>query len=115
MVRVIAGAIYDVSVDIRRDSPTYRRWTGVTLSSENKRMLYLSPWIAHGFCVLTNYAEVLYKTTQEYDPSSESGILWNDPELGKEWPIQDPMVSPRDNFWPSLPEANHAFTWDDVC
>ena len=96
LVRVIQGEIFDVAVDIRRESATFRHWIGVTLSAENFRQVYVPPGFAHGFCVMSKIAEVEYKCTDFYDPTDEIGIAWNDPEIGIEWPIQAPILSDRD-------------------
>ena len=100
LIRVLAGEIFDVAVDIRPDSPTAGRWVGVRLSSANGRMVYLPDWCAHGFCVLSENAEVLYLTTTEYAPAHESGFMWNDPRIGITWPISSPTLSERDTKWP---------------
>jgi dTDP-4-dehydrorhamnose 3,5-epimerase len=100
LVRVIVGEIFDVAVDIRSDSPTRGRWVGATLSAANRRMLYIPPWCAHGFCVTSETAEVIYKTTAEYMPAHESGVMWNDPAIGIEWPVTSPVLSDRDQKWP---------------
>jgi len=105
LVRVIAGKIYDVAVDVREQSPTRGKWVAAPLSAENRRMLYIPPWCAHGFLVLSEEAEVIYKTTEEYSPDHERGILWNDPQLSISWPIVNPILSERDQLWPSLPSA----------
>jgi dTDP-4-dehydrorhamnose 3,5-epimerase len=102
LVRAISGAVFDVAVDIRPDSPTFRQWVGVMLSAENKRMLYVPAWCAHGFCVVTAEAEVVYKVTAEYSPEHEGGVIWNDPELCINWPVSSPVLSSRDNGWPIL-------------
>ena len=96
LVRVIEGEIWDVAVDIRRGSPAFGRWVGVTLSAENHRQIYVPPGFAHGFCVITPTAEVEYKCTAFYDPSDEISILWNDPEIGIAWPVSEPVLSNRD-------------------
>ncbi|MGC8780156.1 MAG: dTDP-4-dehydrorhamnose 3,5-epimerase [Anaerolineae bacterium] len=96
LVRVVRGAIWDVAVDIRRGSPTFGRWVGVELSASNYRQLYVPIGFAHGFCVLSDEAEVLYKTSHVYDPDRERGIAWNDPALGIAWPIGEPLLSARD-------------------
>lgn len=96
LVRVIAGEIWDVAVDIRRGSPWFRRWTAVKLSADNFRQLYVPPGFAHGFCVLSDVAEVEYKCTDFYDPDGELRLAWNDPELGIAWPITEPLLSPKD-------------------
>ena len=87
LVRVVAGAVFDVAVDIRKQSPTYRKWVGVELSAENHQQMWVPPGLAHGFLVLTSTAEFLYKTTDYYDPASEVCLLWNDPTLGIQWPL----------------------------
>lgn len=102
LLRCIRGEIFDVAVDIRRDSPTFGRWVSVILSEDNKKMLYIPPGFAHGFQVISERAEVLYKTTREYSPEHESGIIWNDPDLKIDWPIKEPILSKRDREWPSL-------------
>jgi dTDP-4-dehydrorhamnose 3,5-epimerase len=96
LVRVIAGEIFDVAVDVRRGSPSFGRWVGVTLSAEAFQQCYIPPGFAHGFCVLSSVAEVEYKCTALYDPASEIGIAWNDPELKIEWPVSQPHLSDRD-------------------
>jgi dTDP-4-dehydrorhamnose 3,5-epimerase len=99
-VRVVSGEVFDVAVDIRPDSPSRGRWVGITLSSSNRQMLYLPSWCAHGVCVLSDKAEIVYMTTAEYAPAHESGIMWNDPKLGITWPIASPTLSERDKKWP---------------
>jgi len=112
LVRVVVGEIFDVAVDIRKGSPTYGKWVGVKLSAENKRMLYIPPGFAHGFCVLSDVAEVVYKVTEEYAPESEAGIIWNDPEVGIDWPIENPMLSAKDANWPILRDAVNRFVYE---
>jgi dTDP-4-dehydrorhamnose 3,5-epimerase len=102
LVRVVLGEIFDVAVDIRQGSPTFGRWVGVTLSAENRRSIYVPPGFAHGFCVTSAEAEVIYKTTEEYAPEYEEGIRWDDPGLAIAWPVATPTLSPRDQRWPSL-------------
>lgn len=96
LVRVVRGEIWDVAVDVRRGSSTFGRWTAATLSADNFRQLYVPPGCAHGFCVLSDVAEVQYKCTELYDPQDEVGIAYNDPALAISWPVQDPILSPRD-------------------
>lgn len=99
LVRAVAGEIFDVVVDIRRSSPTFGKWVGVYLSSENKKQLWVPPGFAHGFYVTSEYAEVLYKTTDYYAPQWERTILWNDPEIGIQWPLkhgEDVLLSQKD-------------------
>lgn len=100
LVRVVVGEIFDVAVDIRRGSPTFGRWVGVTLSADNRKSIYVPPGFAHGFCVTSAEAEVIYKTTEEYAPELEHGIAWNDPAFSIAWPISEPVLSPRDQEWP---------------
>lgn len=100
LVRTIWGEIFDVAVDIRPESPTRGKWVSAVLSAENRRMLYIPPWCAHGFCVLSETAEVVYKMTTEYAPAHEAGVMWNDPALAISWPISSPFVSERDEKWP---------------
>ena len=102
LVRVVVGEIFDVAVDVRPESPTFGRWVGTTLSAENRRMLFVPAWCAHGFCVTSDVAEVDYKTTAEYAPELEGGVMWNDPALEIEWPVADPVLSERDMRWPAL-------------
>ena len=96
LVHVISGKIWDVAVDIRPDSSTYKKWHGIILSDEKPAELYVPVGFAHGFCVLSDHAEVLYKCTDLYDPSSELHLLWDDPDLAISWPIQKPILSPKD-------------------
>lgn len=100
LIRVLSGEIFDVAVDLRPGSPTAGRWVGVRLSSENRRMVYVPDWCAHGFCVLSEHAEVAYMTTTEYAPAHESGFMWNDPRIGIAWPVASPTLSERDTKWP---------------
>ncbi|HEX5759635.1 MAG TPA: dTDP-4-dehydrorhamnose 3,5-epimerase [Thermoanaerobaculia bacterium] len=96
LVRAIGGIVWDVAVDIRRGSPTFRRWVGVELSAENLRQLWIPPGFAHGFCVLSETAEIEYKCTELYDAEDEIALAWDDPELGIAWPVADPIVSAKD-------------------
>lgn len=102
LVRVISGAIYDVAVDVRRGSPTFGRWVGVTLSAENFLQCYIPGGFAHGFCVLSDVADVEYKCTDVYEPGAEIGIAWNDPSLAIPWPVEQPLLSARDRGHPPL-------------
>jgi len=96
LIRVAAGRIFDVAVDIRPASPTFGRWHGVTLDAEEQAQLFVPVGFAHGFCVVSDVADVLYKTSNVYDPKTESGFAWNDPDVGVEWPISEPLLSERD-------------------
>lgn len=106
LVRVIAGEVFDVAVDIRRSSPDFGRWTGVRLSAENKAMAWIPPGFAHGFTVLSGHADVLYKTTDYYAPEHERTIAWDDPDIGIEWPLSGrAIVSAKDAAGASLRDA----------
>ena len=105
LICVVEGAIVDVSVDIRRGSPTFGQWLGVQLSVDNKRQLYIPPGFAHGFCVVSDAAGVVYKCTDFYSPEDEQGIIWNDPAIGIAWPISSPLLSPKDQSYKSLAES----------
>lgn len=106
LVRVVAGAVFDVAVDIRRNSPNFGKWVGVTLSAENRRQLWVPEGFAHGFVVTSDHAEFLYKTTDYYAPAFERSILWNDPDIGIEWPIEgEPVLSGKDAAAQSLKGA----------
>jgi dTDP-4-dehydrorhamnose 3,5-epimerase len=105
LVRALSGEVFDVVVDIRKESATYGKWLGIPLSSETNRMLYVPPGLAHGFCVVTEEAEVLYMTTDEYAPDYEAGIRWDDPDLRITWPVDNPKLSARDMEWPLLKSA----------
>ncbi len=110
LVRVVRGAVFDVAVDIRRDSPTYGQWVGVELSEENHRQLWIPPGLAHGFVVLSETADFLYKTTDTYSPAHERSIRWDDPAIGIDWPlaahgISEPLLSDKDRAGRLLPEA----------
>jgi dTDP-4-dehydrorhamnose 3,5-epimerase len=107
LVRVLAGEILDVAVDIREGSPTFGRWAAETLSAENFRQLFVPVGFAHGFLVLSERADIEYKCSDIYDPASERGLMWNDPALGITWPVTDPILSPRDRAHPAL-AALHA-------
>jgi len=111
LVMVVRGEIFDVAVDIRKGSPTYGRWVGVRLSSENRRMLWVPEGFAHGFVVLSEEADVMYKVTSEYAPELDRGIRWNDPEIGIDWPVKNPILSPKDNTQPFLAEADNNFVY----
>jgi dTDP-4-dehydrorhamnose 3,5-epimerase len=96
LVSVLRGEIFDVAVDIRKNSPTYGKWVGELLSEENHRLLYVPEGFAHGFCVLSDEADVLYKVTNEYSPEHDSGIIWNDPDIKINWPVENPIISKKD-------------------
>ena len=109
LVRIVSGRVFDVAVDMRRSSPRMGRWAGVELSAENKKQLWVPPGFAHGFLVLSDRADFLYKTTEYYAPEHERAVAWNDPELGVEWPLhelrQPPVLSAKDAAAPLWREA----------
>jgi len=109
LVRAARGAIFDVAVDIRPDSSTFGEWVGEILSDENHHMLYIPPGFAHGFLVLSAVADVSYKATAEYAPELDSGIVWNDPTIAIQWPVQTPILSPKDAALPRLLAADNQF------
>ena len=100
LIQVIRGEIFDVAVDIRKNSPTYGKWVSEILSENNHKLLYIPEGFAHGFCVLSEEADVLYKVSNEYSPEHEHGIIWNDPKLNIDWPISKPIVSSNDSKLP---------------
>ena len=99
------GKIFDVAVDIRKGSPTYAQWVAIELSEDNDSVLYIPPGFAHGFLALSKEAEVVYKCTEEYSPDNDRGILWNDPDIGINWPVNDPIISQKDKRLPVLRSA----------
>jgi dTDP-4-dehydrorhamnose 3,5-epimerase len=105
LVRCPRGRIFDVAVDLRPDSPTYKRWEGYELDDADHRQLFIPDGFGHGFCVLSESADVLYRVSSYHDAELESGIAWDDPELGIHWPIADPILSDRDRNAPRLAEA----------
>lgn len=105
LIRVMQGRVWDVAVDIRPDSPARLQWTGVELSDENNRMVYIPPGFAHGFLVLSDTAHFMYKTTAEYSPEHDGGIRWDDPDIGVEWPVTNPQVSEKDRSLPYLKDS----------
>jgi dTDP-4-dehydrorhamnose 3,5-epimerase len=110
LVRVVTGTVYDVAVDIRRSSPTFGKWVGVTLSAENHHMLWVPPGFAHGFVVLSESADFLYRCTDFYSPPHERAIQWNDPDLRVQWPLPEgatPVLSAKDAVAPRFREAEY--------
>jgi dTDP-4-dehydrorhamnose 3,5-epimerase len=106
LVYVLQGEVFDVAVDVRPDSKTFRRWVGHRLSAENREQLWIPPGFAHGFCVLSEQALFAYKCTTSYDAKSEQAIRWNDPDLRIDWPVRTPMLSPKDVAAPLLREID---------
>jgi len=105
LIQVIKGVVFDVVVDIRRGSPSFGQWAAVNLSEENKRQLFVPEGFAHGFCVLSEAAEVVYKCTDFYAPEDEGGILWSDPDIAIDWPIANPLLSDKDSRLPYLADV----------
>jgi dTDP-4-dehydrorhamnose 3,5-epimerase len=111
LVRCLRGRVFDVAVDLRRDSPTFGEWEGHELDDSSHRQLFVPVGFAHGFCVLSEIADVAYKLTSYYDPATEAGIAWDDPEVGVEWPVPDPQLSERDKSNPRLAEIADDLPW----
>lgn len=107
LVSVMAGEIFDVAVDIRRGSPTYGAWVAETLTATNRHLLYIPPGFAHGFCVLSERADVMYMVTAEYAPDLDRGIIWNDPDIAVTWPLSTPSLSGKDAGLPRLADAQN--------
>ncbi len=105
LVRVIKGSVWDVAVDIRKSSPTFLKWIGIELSEENNKMLYIPPGFAHGFIALTDDVHLAYKCTEEFAPDYDTGIRWDDPDIGVNWPVKDVIVSEKDRELPYLKDA----------
>jgi dTDP-4-dehydrorhamnose 3,5-epimerase len=111
LVTALRGEIFDVAVDIRKNSPTFGKWVGEILSEKNHKSLYVPEGFAHGFCILSNEADVFYKVNQEYSPEHEKGIVWNDPDLNISWPIKKPILQKKDILLPTLKNADNNFTY----
>lgn len=109
LIRVISGSIYDVIVDIRKDSPTFGQWQGFILSDANKRQLLVPQGFAHGFCTLAANTQVIYKVDEYYSPEHDRGIAWNDPSLNIDWPVSNPVLSDKDTRHPLLKDAELNF------
>ena len=102
LIQVISGEIFDVAVDLRSDSATFGKWTGIHLSDENKRQMFIPEGFAHGFCVLSEFALFYYKCSDFYAPEDEGGIIWSAPDIGVEWPVENPIISEKDNQFQKL-------------
>lgn len=113
LIGVIRGAIFDVAVDLRSGGPTYGKWVGRTLDVDRGEMLWIPPGFAHGYCVLSETADVLYKVTDTYHPELNRGIRWDDPTIGIQWPVEDPILSQADQAQPSLERAENTFRIGD--
>ena len=112
LVTAITGKIFDVAVDIRKNSPTYGKWVGEILSNENHRSLYIPEGFAHGFSVLSEKADVIYKVSSEYSQENEGGIIWNDPTINIPWSVKQPIISEKDNLLPVLENIDTNFIYD---
>lgn len=115
LVRVVSGEVYDVAVDLRKGSDTYGKWYGVLLSAENKKQFYVPEGFAHGFVVMSETAEFFYKCTRFYDPSDEGGLMWNDPEIGIDWPVPENaelLLSEKDQHHQPLKDFESPFTME---
>jgi len=109
LVTAIRGEIFDVAVDIRKDSPTYGKWVGEILSEQNHKSLYVPEGFAHGFLCLSDEADVVYKVNEEYSAENDRGMLWNDPAVGVKWPAENPIISEKDKQQPLLEKADNNF------
>ncbi len=109
LVRVIRGEVFDVAVDLRKKSPNFGKWYGTKLSAENNKQMFVPEGFAHGFCVLSDEAEFLYKCSNYYSPGGEGGILWDDPEINIEWPLTNPTLSEKDQLFPCLKDTQLPF------
>jgi dTDP-4-dehydrorhamnose 3,5-epimerase len=109
LVMVLKGEVFDVAVDIRKGSPTFGQWVGLTLTEKKAQMLYIPAGFAHGFCVLSNKADFVYKVSDEYSRELDRGIFWNDPDIGIKWPISDPLLSEKDLSLPLLKDVDLDF------
>ena len=111
LVMALRGEVFDVAVDLRQGSPTFGHWVGTTLSSETFRMLYIPVGFAHGFCVISEEAEVVYKMSAEYSPEHERGVIWNDTTIGVDWPTTKPILSEKDAIAPLLADADVGYVY----
>lgn len=111
LVIVQHGEIFDVAVDIRKGSPSYGKWVSATLSETRPSLLYIPVGFAHGFCVVSERAEVIYKVSEEYDPKNDRGIIWDDPDINIPWPVKEPLLSEKDAKHPRLKDADNNFIY----
>lgn len=112
LVTVLKGKIFDVALDIRKNSTTFGKWIGVILSADEHKSIYIPEGFAHGFCVISDYADVFYKVNNEYSPEYEKGIIWNDPKINISWPIENPIISNKDNELPTLENLDNNFVYE---
>ena len=111
LVTVFRGEIFDVAVDVRKDSPTYGKWVSEILSEQNHKLLFIPEGFAHGYCVLSDEADIFYKVNQEYSPEHDRGFIWNDPEVAIKWPMDNPLISNKDLKLPFLKNADNNFQY----
>jgi len=111
LVTVLRGEIFDVAVDVRKDSPTYGKWVSEILSEQNHKLLFIPEGFAHGYCVLSDEADIFYKVNQEYSPEHDRGFIWNDPEVAIKWPMDNPLISDKDLKLPFLKNADNNFQY----
>jgi dTDP-4-dehydrorhamnose 3,5-epimerase len=111
LVSTLRGEIFDVAVDIRKNSPTFGQWVGEILSDQNHKSLYIPEGFAHGFCVLSEEADIFYKVNNEYSPENERGIIWNDPQINIMWPTESPILNDKDSVLPTLKNADIDFIY----
>ena len=111
LVTVFRGEIFDVVVDVRKDSPTYRKWVSEILSEQNHKLLFIPEGFAHGYCVISDEADIFYKVNQEYSPEHDRGFIWNDPEVAIKWPMDNPLISDKDLKLPFLKNADNNFQY----
>jgi len=109
LVTALRGEIFDVAVDVRKNSLTYGKWISEVLSEQNHKLLYIPEGFAHGYCVLSDEADIFYKANQEYSPELDSGFIWNDPEINIKWPIDKPIISEKDQKLPLLKNTDNNF------
>ena len=114
LVNVIRGEIYDVAVDIRKGSPSFAKWVGLKISADDFRLIYVPTGFAHGFCVVSDEADVAYMVTEEYAPEADRGIAWNDPVLGIDWPVEEPILSKKDSELPDLNDTENNFLYEEL-
>ena len=106
LIRVVRGRVFDVAVDLREDSPSFGQWEAFELSDTRPTMVYIPPGCAHGFCAVSEEADLLYATTEEYAPELEAGVIWNDPDIGIDWPVDEPLLSAKDAGLPRLRDVS---------
>jgi len=112
LIRTVTGSIFDIAVDIRKNSPTYGKYVFTVLSAENKEILYIPAGFAHGFCTLEEGTEIVYECSKAYSPEHDRGIIWNDRDINIEWPVEKPILSGKDQHWTTLKEVDNNFIYE---